>query len=285
MNSTASQSSNWGCVGASPWVPKSSAVATMPRPKYSCQMRLTMTRATVGLFRSTSHWARVRRLSGASLGSGFKMDGTPGVTSGPSFCQSPRLKMCVCARLGAGLQDERGRRFRPFGLLLVDFLVGIVKTAVRQPVKAEQFALLRLGPFFGWNGQQLAGVAAQRIGMQRLLSSGGGEAEATEAVFPAVGLRHLKGQPRSTGKSHRVPGLEDRLMADIAAARQIIDAPASLFVDIGGDCVRHRKSVLRIVRGGMLQRDGVGFAARIRGGGHLKFRQIRNSHWPRGRGR
>ena len=48
MNSTASQSSSCGCVGGSPILPKLSSVATMPRPKWWCQMRLTITRAVSG---------------------------------------------------------------------------------------------------------------------------------------------------------------------------------------------------------------------------------------------
>ena len=48
MNSEASQSSSSGWVGRSPWVPKSSLVKTMPRPKTSCQMRFTATREVSG---------------------------------------------------------------------------------------------------------------------------------------------------------------------------------------------------------------------------------------------
>src|SRR5436190_21460759 len=46
INSVASQSSSSGCVGGSPRLPKSLGVATMPRPRWCCQSRLTMTRAT-----------------------------------------------------------------------------------------------------------------------------------------------------------------------------------------------------------------------------------------------
>ena len=38
-------------------MPKFSDVATMPVPKYACQMRLTMERAVVGVLGSTSHFA------------------------------------------------------------------------------------------------------------------------------------------------------------------------------------------------------------------------------------
>ena len=61
MNSTASQSSSSGCVGCSPILPKLSSVATMPRPKWWCQMRLTMTRAVSGFCAEPSHSASARR--------------------------------------------------------------------------------------------------------------------------------------------------------------------------------------------------------------------------------
>ena len=44
-------------------VPKFSAVATMPVPKYACQTRLTMERAVVGDCRSTSQRANVSRFA------------------------------------------------------------------------------------------------------------------------------------------------------------------------------------------------------------------------------
>ena len=46
ISSPASQSSSSGCVGRSPCVPKSLGVATIPRPKWCCQSRLTITRAS-----------------------------------------------------------------------------------------------------------------------------------------------------------------------------------------------------------------------------------------------
>ena len=49
MNWMANQSSNSGCVGGSPRVPKLEGVATIPLPKWCCQMRLTITRAVRGL--------------------------------------------------------------------------------------------------------------------------------------------------------------------------------------------------------------------------------------------
>ncbi len=46
INSAASQSRSSGCVGRSPWTPKSLGVATIPRPRWCCQRRFTITRAS-----------------------------------------------------------------------------------------------------------------------------------------------------------------------------------------------------------------------------------------------
>ncbi len=61
-NSDASQSSSSGWLGGDPCVPKSLSVSTRPRPKYSCHMRLTATRAVSGFFGSTIHFARSSRV-------------------------------------------------------------------------------------------------------------------------------------------------------------------------------------------------------------------------------
>src|SRR5262249_5516998 len=95
MNSTASQSSSSGCEGGSLCVPRSSLVTTSPVPKYACQARLTSARAVVGDFSSTSHFANVNRVGGASGGSGCSTSGTPGVTDLSGLRKSPRLRMCV----------------------------------------------------------------------------------------------------------------------------------------------------------------------------------------------
>src|SRR5436309_2122790 len=60
-NSPASQSSNSGCVGGSPSLPNSLGVGTMPRPKWCCQRRLTITRAVSGFAGSVSHLASAAR--------------------------------------------------------------------------------------------------------------------------------------------------------------------------------------------------------------------------------
>ena len=62
MNSLASQSSNSGCVGCSPSLPKSFVLGTMPRPKWYCQTRFTNTRAVSGLsFDAIQSASTVRR--------------------------------------------------------------------------------------------------------------------------------------------------------------------------------------------------------------------------------
>ena len=60
-NSVASQSSNCGLDGGSPYEPEFSAVLTSPMPKESCQNRLTATRAVSGWSGLTSHFARAKR--------------------------------------------------------------------------------------------------------------------------------------------------------------------------------------------------------------------------------
>ena len=95
MNSVASQSSSSGCVGRAPWVPKSSVVATRPRPKYACQSWFIRTRPTSGFVGSTSQRASVSRLRGAPAGRGWSTAGTPGSTGSAGLRNSPRRWTCV----------------------------------------------------------------------------------------------------------------------------------------------------------------------------------------------
>src|SRR5437773_10868363 len=48
LKTEASQSRSSGCVGLMPERPKSLGVRTIPRPKWCCQTRFTITRATSG---------------------------------------------------------------------------------------------------------------------------------------------------------------------------------------------------------------------------------------------
>ena len=95
MNSLANQSSSSGWLGLAPALPKSLAVGTMPRPKTCCQMRLTITRASSGLFRLVAHLAkRARRWASGVFESSFNSpansSGAAGTTSARKFSGLPR---------------------------------------------------------------------------------------------------------------------------------------------------------------------------------------------------
>src|SRR5437899_740563 len=71
--------------------PKSSAVLTIPVPKYCCQYWFTATRAVSGFEGSRIHFASPKRLGGRSRDIGGKNAGTPGMTFSPlsSYCPRP----------------------------------------------------------------------------------------------------------------------------------------------------------------------------------------------------
>src|SRR5438105_1100866 len=94
MNSTASQSSSSGCDGFSPCAPKSSEVRTRPRPKNSCQIRLTMTRAGSGFSRETIQRARANRGGTFPRFSEGRTARVPGSTFSPGWRKSPPVAMC-----------------------------------------------------------------------------------------------------------------------------------------------------------------------------------------------
>jgi hypothetical protein len=83
MNSVASQSSSSGCVGFAPIRPKSFSVSTMPVPKYRCQIRFTVTRASSGLAGSTSHRARSNRFFFSAFGAACSALNTSARTGAP----------------------------------------------------------------------------------------------------------------------------------------------------------------------------------------------------------
>ena len=98
VNSTASQSSSSGWVGASPVLPKLLGVRTIPSPKWSCQSRFTITRAVSGLSREAIHSAspRLRHVDFASGGGAGKAQSdstatlsTPGVTASAGDSSEP----------------------------------------------------------------------------------------------------------------------------------------------------------------------------------------------------
>ena len=115
INSFASQSSNSGCVGFSPWLPKSLGVATMPRPKWCCHSRFTITRAksrpapsstSVIQFASDRRRYDVRQPGGGATCQRFSASGTFGISTCRKLCVatpsfwlgSPRFRKCVCSR-------------------------------------------------------------------------------------------------------------------------------------------------------------------------------------------
>src|SRR6202030_2071136 len=95
----ASQSSNSGCDGASPILPKLLGVRTIPSPKWCCQMRFTITRAVNGFSGSATHSANPRRRHvvcapagavGKTYSTGLATESTPGVISDPLAPGMPR---------------------------------------------------------------------------------------------------------------------------------------------------------------------------------------------------
>ena len=82
-------------MGGSPWVPKSSLVSTIPRPKISCQNRFTVTRAVSGLFSSASQAASPSRLGIWFSGRGLSAAGTPANTLSPLLRKLPRIRTHV----------------------------------------------------------------------------------------------------------------------------------------------------------------------------------------------
>src|SRR5262249_48796561 len=108
-NSLASQSSSSGCVGGVPRLPKLLVERTMPRPKWCCQTRLTITRAVSGLSLLAIQFANASRRpevlasgprSGITGAGGASTDKKPGSTSSPFACGLPRCSTNVLG--GAG---------------------------------------------------------------------------------------------------------------------------------------------------------------------------------------
>src|ERR1035438_10161004 len=92
--SPASQSSNSGWEGFAPCTPKSFSVSTIPLPKYSCQIRFTVTRLV-----SVGHDAEV--LEGEEL---------PGASQSALNLVEDERGLVLVGQLAARLQ-EFGRRF------------------------------------------------------------------------------------------------------------------------------------------------------------------------------
>src|SRR6266851_4986929 len=92
INSTASQSSNFGWLGRSPWTPKSSLVSTIPWLKYCSQIRFTATRAVSGLSLLASHRASPSRFFGNPSRHGLSAAGVPADTVSPGLRKLPRTR-------------------------------------------------------------------------------------------------------------------------------------------------------------------------------------------------
>ena len=82
--------------------PKSFAVSTMPRPKWYCQMRFTITRAVSGCSGSVSHLASSVRGLGVSAGSS-------GASSGTRTPRRPHADLLALVLPIAALQDVNRR--------------------------------------------------------------------------------------------------------------------------------------------------------------------------------
>src|SRR6186997_2893867 len=96
IKSNASQSSNSGCDGGSPCIPKSPEVYTMPLPKNSCHIRFTKTLEVNGCFLSNNHFANPSLFFSSFVESNGKIFG--GVlkdTSSPNWSYTPRFKIWV----------------------------------------------------------------------------------------------------------------------------------------------------------------------------------------------
>src|SRR6185369_7289517 len=109
LNSDASQSSNSGCVGDSPSWPKLLDDRTRPRPKWCCQIRLTITRAVRRLSGDVIQSARaVLRpedfiagvFAGMTGAAASKIAGNPSSTLFPGTCGFPREKTNVSGGFG-----------------------------------------------------------------------------------------------------------------------------------------------------------------------------------------
>ena len=177
-NSVASQSSSSGWRRPSPIVPKSLGVATIPRPKWCCQRRLTITRAVSGLSGRVSQSAsavrrpldRVGRPRSSEIRHGSR--GRPGTPARPRALwrrYSPRRRRYVgggsgpgssipraCGSGGRGLRRaSRGRpiaadrpaRLRP-GRAAVGQTSGLTRCVLRRAASKTERDLVR-GPLLG----------------------------------------------------------------------------------------------------------------------------------------
>ena len=113
MNSTANQSNSLGCVGLSPWDPRSSRSRARPLPKNCFQIRFTNTRAVSGLSREAIQRARSSRVAWRSPVSSLpRKAGIEGDMTGPvSSNQLPRGSMRTVRGLALRVTSVLGHFF------------------------------------------------------------------------------------------------------------------------------------------------------------------------------
>ena len=130
-NSEASQSSNSGCVGATPRVPKSLGLH-QPLPKWCSQMRFAMTRAVSGFSADAIQFARSSRPLAvlSEIGAPPKTSSHRRGTTSPSFSGSPRS----CNFVSDGLPSTTAKATSCFG---ADFVSSALDSVRARSLAAE----------------------------------------------------------------------------------------------------------------------------------------------------
>ena len=148
MNSVASQSSRSGCDGGSPRKPKLSEVVTKPVPKYSCQIRLTVTRAVSGFSGEPIQRAKVEPARKGFLGS----DGGQGHRRAGRHCISKLVPLAgrVNVRLGWLGRDLNGAGAADVWKRVhegMDFFHGVLEPGGLVVLRADHSAVIAEEPF------------------------------------------------------------------------------------------------------------------------------------------
>ena len=141
----------------------------MPVPKYACQTRLTIDRAVVGAWRSTSQRANVRRFAGWSVGSGLRNAGTPGRDGLARLEEVAALEQVRLARASRVLEHELRRAL---GMLLpegLDPVVGLLPLGDGRPPVAEDGG--RSAPGVRWS-RGIARISRTSRGTRSAAASG-----------------------------------------------------------------------------------------------------------------
>ena len=198
ISSPANQSSSSGCVGRSPWAPKSFGVRTNPSPKWCCHSRLTITRASsrpappsTSVIHSANavRWNVVAVPAGRRTFTASSFDSTdrkPSVTSGPCRAASPRKSRYDFSgsgrRVGDGQPFRRRLRLVAFHAIFVVFL-NLVVVFLDGSARGE-VALFALG---GGEGGQHPVVVARRDRVELVVVAAGAADRQTEHRGPGRG--------------------------------------------------------------------------------------------------